>query len=148
MSQSFELVHDVWWIFVFPSILLISTCTNAICLRVLLSMRRNNFHRAIYIQMIAKSASVMIYSFICSFVFLIKCGSRCAHISDTYAVKIYQAYFYYIIAGILGMFSNLTELWMIVERFIILVSNLDKSVTRLSRSTKNHFTNNLITVVP
>ena len=121
MSQDLQIVIDVWWNVGLPLICVASMIANIVNITVLLKLRTKS---SIYKHMLWNSVAYLIYSVVCSLVFVIKCGTWCnsAGLEQSYLVKIYDKYFFYYVANTARVFNRLVELWVSVER-LLLVKN-------------------------
>ena len=112
-----EFLSDVWWNIMLPIISLYSAITNALCVIVLIKLCPL---MPIYKHMLFKCIAHLVYSLICSMVFLTKCGQHCDHIDDSFAVKVYQVYVYHLVGRSVVLFATFVETWIGIERLLIL----------------------------
>jgi hypothetical protein len=108
-------IKDFWWTFVLPAICLFGFLTNLVNIVVFVQLKSKN---PIYKLMLTNSVSNFIYSFICFFVFMMRCGRYCS-IQNMYWVKFYEKYMFFYFTSCLGLFNVFIELLVSIQRYYI-----------------------------
>lgn len=111
-------LSDFYWTYILPSISIFSLVTNSINIFVFIRLRSQN---PIYKYMLINSLTNFVYSFICSFVFLMKCGQFCKQ-EKTFISRVYEIYLFYYFSNVLDIFNILVEIIIATQRYTI-VSN-------------------------
>ena len=125
MDDSLLHLKDFWWTFILPAICLFGLFTNLVNVLVFLKLKSKN---PIYKLMLTNSFSNFIYSFICFFVFMMRCGRYCS-LQHLYWVKLYEKYLFYYFTSVLGFFNILVEIVIAIQRYFIVANkNFTKRV--------------------
>jgi hypothetical protein len=115
LGEDLNRIRDFWWTFILPSICLGGICANFINIIILVKLRNKNLT---YRLMLYNSISNLFYTFICSFVFIMRCGKYC-QFQNTWMACVYEKYFYFYFSGVLGMFNVLIEIMIAIQRYFI-----------------------------
>lgn len=118
LNEDIVKLSDFYWTYILPSICIFSIVTNSINIIVFIRLRSQN---PIYKFMLINSITNFVYSFICSFVFLMKCGQFCKQ-EKTLISRVYEIYLFYYLSNVLDIFNILVELLIATQRYTI-VSN-------------------------
>lgn len=111
-------LREFSWTFIYPIICLISVCTQSINIAVFVRLTKDRLNKYCLVH----SISYFLYTFICAFSFLIRCGSLCNEsTSSTYAAKIYEYFIFGYVTSVLAIFSIMIETRLSFERLYILL---------------------------
>ena len=126
---------QICWLYVIPSICVLSGLANVLNALVLLKLHSCN---NIYYYILVKSISNVVYLLSCSFIVLVKCNEATAHIFPCYLwphraffIAVYELYVYHFLTSALGLFDLLLEMFVALNRLCIIV-NKQIFVTRLN----------------
>ena len=115
LGKDLNRIRDIWWTFILPSICIFGICANMINIIILAKLRKKN---STYRLMLYNSISNLLYSFVCAFVFMMRCGNLCPF-QNTWIACVYEKYFYFYFSGVLGMFNVLIEIIIAIQRYFI-----------------------------
>jgi hypothetical protein len=126
-------IRDFWWTFVFPSINLFSLLTNSICIFIFLNKELKD---QIYTFMLFYSINEVLYSLICTFVFLIRCGIYCGRLSDTgFYSKMYEYVMFFYLSSVLAIFNILIEIFISIKRYLTILNRKHQAINKISNKT-------------
>ena len=118
---------DIWWMIGLPVVCLCSALANTlnICVLVQLRSRRNT----IFNYMMWNCVAYLLYSLISVFAFMLRVrdehpphSTAATSATTTALVDIYEIYFYFYAATALRLFSTMVELWIALERLLLINS--------------------------
>ena len=119
-SKILMYVIDNWYTFVLPLICLMALIANLINIRVFIELRHLNKS---YKYMLCKSIANALYLFICSFVFLVKCGHNCSlTFPRNYYIKLYELYLFIYFASVLALIDLFMEIMIILQRLFLIIN--------------------------
>ena len=118
-------LREFYWTFVLPLVSFGVFILNLINTIVLLKITTKNL---LYKYMLSNSYANLAYSFICSFVFLMRCGKYCT-ISEAFLTKVYELYFFIYFSSVLAIFNILIEIIIAYYRYSIVAN---KSISRFA----------------
>ena len=124
-------IKDKCWTYLLPSISLFSLATNFLNIVVFANAKLLN-KNPIYTYMLINSIVNFLYSFICSFVFVMRCGNLC-NLGGTYLANFYELYLYLYFTSVLGIFNILIEIAIAIQRYLI-ITNKKMLLKRVSRN--------------
>ena len=118
---------DIWWSLAIPLICLFSCVTNLFASVVYAMLARDSpTHLVINKYQLVKSCIATLYSFVCSFVFLLKCNTLCtawsASPTFSYAQRLYELYVYNYVSTSLVVLDLLVEVVIAFERLCVLTN--------------------------
>lgn len=106
-------LREYSWTFIYPIICLIGVCTQSINIAIFVRLKKDRLNKYCLVH----SISYFFYTLICSFSFLIRCGSLCnGSTSSTYLAKFYEHFVFDYITSVLAIFSIMIETRLSFER--------------------------------
>ena len=109
----------IFWVFIIPGICLFGVISNTICIILLI---KANLQDHMHKYMLASSVINVVYTFMCGFIFLIKCGSMCPMSKTSIVVVLYEYLIWDYVTSCLAVLNILLEIIMCLQRCSI-VSN-------------------------
>ena len=107
------------WTFVIPSICCIGAITNLLSTISLIKIKSKEI---IHKYMLANSVIKMLYTFMCAFICLVRCGRMCPVASTSFVIVLYKYLIYDYVTSCMAVFNILIEIVLSLQRCSI-VSN-------------------------
>ena len=120
-ANVYPLGYNIYWTFIIPFIGLFGTAIN---LTSIISLTKMEVKNRMYKFMLANSATNCLYTFLCSFVFVLRCGYLCSTDKNSFAVVFYDMFFWEYLTSCLGLLISLNEIVMCLQRYSY-IANLE-----------------------